>query len=86
MGGFIGLNELFRKLELAFSITLSLNDKSQIRKLLYPLSNQNILRLTHKDFENALADMQIENKDTQMAERIKHFIIKYLVQNKENLI
>ncbi|WP_300827236.1 hypothetical protein [Helicobacter sp. UBA3407] len=86
MGGFIGLNELFRKLELAFNITLSLNDKSQIRKLLYPLSNQNVLRLTHKDFENALADMQIENEDTQMTEKIKHFIVKYLMQNKQNLV
>ncbi|WP_273212059.1 hypothetical protein [Helicobacter rodentium] len=86
MGGFIGLNELFRKLELAFGITLSLNDKLQIRKLLYPLSNQNVLRLTHKDFENALVNMQIENEDTQMTEKIKHFIVKYLVQNKENLI
>ncbi len=83
MGGFIGLNELFRKLELAFNITLSLNDKSQIRKLLYPLSNQNVLRLTHKDFENALADMQIEGKNTQITEKIKHFIVGIL-EKREN--
>ncbi|WP_300673603.1 hypothetical protein [Helicobacter sp. UBA3407] len=53
---------------------------------MYPLSNQNVLRLTHKDFENALADMQIENEDTQMTEKIKHFIVKYLMQNKQNLV
>ncbi|WP_416861087.1 hypothetical protein [Helicobacter ganmani] len=44
------------------------------------------MRLTHKDFENALADMQIENEDTQMTEKIKHFIVKYLMQNKQNLV
>ncbi|HEH5151495.1 TPA: hypothetical protein SHD04_001412 [Campylobacter coli] len=60
MSGFIGINELFIKLELKTSITLSQLDKEAIRKALYPLSKKNRLTLQEEDYKEAVSVLQIQ--------------------------
>ena len=79
MSGFIGLNELFRKVEVGFNYYLSEDETRQLKKLLYPLSQKNSLTLKHEDFAQALEKFTIEKK-------IKDFLISYLVKHKKDML
>ncbi|EAI5592869.1 hypothetical protein [Helicobacter pullorum] len=81
MSGFIGINELFIKLELKTSITLSQLDKEAIRKALYPLSKKNRLTLQEEDYKEAVSVLQI-----QPEQEVKKFLVAYLKKNIQDMI
>lgn len=81
MNGFIGINELFIKLELKTSITLSQLDKEAIRKALYPLSKKNRLTLQEEDYKEAVSVLQI-----QPEQEVKKFLVAYLKKNIQDMI
>lgn len=80
MSGFIGLEELFVKLSFELGIILTPSQKQQIRKLLFPLSNKNVLTITRDDIEQALESFSPENQ------KIKKFLINYLEKNIRDMI
>ena len=81
MSGFLGINELFVKLELKTSITLSQLDKEAIRKALYPLSKKNRLTLQEEDYKEAVSVLQI-----QPEQEVKKFLVAYLKKNIQDMI
>lgn len=85
MSGFVGLNELFIKLQLKFEFKLSELEKTRITRLLYPLSNKNRLTLSKEDFAKALEPMHLET-NTRYTEAIKQFLINYLEKNIQDMI
>lgn len=84
MSGFIGLNELFRKLELGLNVRLGSADRAHIKRLLYPLSLKNKFTLCLKDFESTLEELCIQERDKQ--EEVRDFLIDYLAKNIQDML
>ena len=81
MSGFLGIYELFLKLELALNIKLKQKDKDSIKKALYPLSKMNILNLDDKDLKEVVNKVNIEPK-----KQIQDFLFAYLKANLQDMI
>ena len=81
MSGFIGIYELFLKLELALNIKLKQKDKDSIKKALYPLNKMNILNLDDKDLKEVVNKVNIEPK-----KQIQDFLFAYLKANLQDMI
>ena len=82
MSGFIGLDELFRKLELELSVCLSTEDRARIKKCLYPLSLTNKMPGCAEDFATALT----EQTAVLLEKEVRDFLVDYLDKNKQDML
>ncbi|RDU60741.1 hypothetical protein [Helicobacter marmotae] len=85
MSGFIGLWEMFLKIELYFKLSLDTTQRGSITHALYPLSDKNRHNITKNEIKQCLQGVVIL-KDKALNEKLLIYIENYINENIKDML